>query len=149
MRVRWFVVLAVASLLVGTVVGWAFLRDDDASHEAAAAPTTTSTVPPTTTTTIALVPTATLRDALQSASHRLTGQGASTEDLSAFTAQYHQDQRAGTATDPASAAEAYVRLHHPAEVTAWGYVRQAKCFGERLLPGGTNPDCDTTTTARR
>ncbi len=130
---------ALAALVLGTVVGWAFLRDDGSSPSAS--PTTTTTLAPTTTTTIVLASTADLTAALTAASRRLTGRRPSADDVSAFVAQYHQDEVAHSATTPAAAADAYVRLHHPAEVQAYGYLEDALCFGERLLPHGKKADC--------
>jgi hypothetical protein len=140
MRVRGFVTIAATSLVVGLLAGLLFLHDDAPSDTARG--TTTASTAPTTTTTIALTSDTVLADALRAASTRLTGRGPSADDISAFTAQYHQDELAHAAAPPAEAAEAYVRLHHPTEVSAYGYVRGAKCFGERLIPGGADADCD-------
>jgi hypothetical protein len=149
MRIRWFLVVAASALVVGLVVGLLVLRDDGPSDEARTTATTTSSTSTTSTTAPpVLTSDGVLTAALRSASQRLTGRAPSREDTSAFVAQYHQDEAEGAATTPATAADAYVRLHHPSEVTAYRYVRGAKCFGERLIPGGDDADCDTTTTAR-
>jgi hypothetical protein len=142
--------IAASALVLGLVVGLLVLRDDASPSNDAQSTTTTASSTTTTSTTTPMVLTKdmVLRDALRSASKRLTGRAPSREDTNAFIAQYHQDEVARAATTPAAAADAYVRLHHPSEVTAYGYVRAAKCIGERVIPGGDDADCDTTTTAR-